>query len=969
MRIGPTSQAPEPSGTLVEAAGAAKSLEDLAELLRALRRRHARANRDTALTYREMAQRTGWSQSAIAEYFTARTLPPTDRFDALLEVLSAAPAELRALAEAHDRVEENIRRAKQVRQDRPAASAVSGTCPSPPAASGTAPRQLPADTALFTGREQELEHLLGLAGHAATEAAPGTVVISAIDGMGGIGKTALAIHAAHRLAERFPDGQLFIDLYGFTLQTAPREPSDALATLLSALAVSPGQIPPDTDARAALYRDRLADTRTLLVLDNALDEAQVRPLIPAAPGCLVLITSRRRLKSLDDAVPLPLDVLAPDEAVALLRQAARVAPKQSEDSEWERVAELCGHLPLALMIAGALLRTGGRAWTLDRLTERLARRVPEHELAGYTDEVRDLSSVFNLSYEQLPAPEQSLFRCLGLLPGPEIDAFGAAALLGNDPAEAEALVQHLADHSLLIAAAPGRYRVHDLVRAHANSLAAVLDPQPDRDTARDRLFHYYGYVSRTASVSISRYSRLAPDGPAPTHIPGLSGLEAARAWLRAEQANLDAAFAHAYTHGLDGHAIDLAAGLAEILLVDGPWKRALEVHRSAAETAERLARPADQAGALTDLGHALYLTGDYSGASAAHTSALKLQCALGNRHGEATALHGLGRVQYMTEDDPARAVETYTRALEIHRLVGDRRSQANALTDLGRVWLFAGDHRASGDAMARALEVFRVLGDRLGEATALHGLGRVRQMAGEYSDALDLHTRAVEIFSVLGDRLGQATALTDVGDVRRATGDYPRALDAQTQAVELFRMLGNRHGEAAALNYLGDTRRAITDYPGGLDAHSRALEINHALGNRNGEAAALLGLGRIRQATGDYPGAVHAHTRALDIYQALGDRGDEAYALNHYAAAVAATGQRARALALYQQALAMNQELSKPDDEAISLEGIGEHYLAQGDRTLGAANMQQALTIYQRLGMRVDADRVQARLSNLATRG
>lgn len=247
-----------------EAAAGAQTLEDLAALLRDLRRRHARERRDSPLTYRELAGRTGWSQAAIAEYFTGRTLPPTDRFDALVEVLGARPAERGALADARDRLEENQRRARSRPARRPEPPAgdsapASGTVPAPgpaPAPAGarerpaySGPRQLPPDTALFTGRDGELASLLALAGNTAARDVPGAVVISAIDGMGGVGKSALAVHAAHRLAERFPDGQLFLDLYGFTQGKAPREPGDALATLLCGLGVPLQRIPADPDAR------------------------------------------------------------------------------------------------------------------------------------------------------------------------------------------------------------------------------------------------------------------------------------------------------------------------------------------------------------------------------------------------------------------------------------------------------------------------------------------------------------------------------------------------------------------------------------------------------------------------------------------------------------------------------------------------------------------------------------------------
>jgi tetratricopeptide (TPR) repeat protein len=945
---------------LAEAAARVRSLEDLSGLLRTLRRRHAREQRDSTLTYRELAQRTGWSQAAIAEYFTAHTLPPTDRFDALLKVLGATPAELRLLADARDRVEESQQQARSRRSARPAAAAAA----SGPAPDRAAPRQLPADTALFTGRREELEFLLAVAERAEHEVTPGAVAICAIDGMGGAGKTALAVHAGHRLAERFPDGQLFLDLHGFAQDTAPRDPGDALAGLLGALGVPPARIPAQVEARAALYRERLADTRTLVVLDNAFDEAQVRPLLPAAAGSLVLITSRRRLKALDDAVPLPLDMLPTDQAVALLRQAAR-AGAPGEDPGWERVADLCGRLPLALVIAGALLRTGGKAWTLARLIDRLTPRRTGDELAGYTDEVRSLTAVFDLSYQALSEAERLLFRRLGLLPGLGIDAHAAAALLDAGLNAADALVERLADCNLLIGVSPGRYRVHDLVHAHASTLAARQEPGSERADAQGRLLHYYAHTAQSASLPIARWPRSAPSGPAPAHAPDVHSPDAARAWLRAERPDLDAAFAHASTHGLNLHAIELAAGLAEILRADGPWTRALEVQHTAAQIAGRQGRAAAHVTALIDLGQAREVSGDYPGSVDAFTRALELSRTLGDQHGEATALASLGHVYYGTGDYP-EADDAQTRALGLYRSLGSRHGEANALAELGRVRHIIGDVPGSIDAVTAALEIYRALGDRHGEATVLTRLGYIRQLTGDFSGADEVLTPALEIYRAVGDRRGEASTLNGLGFVRQLAGDFSGADEVLTPALEIYLALGDRNGEAFVLNALGHLRQLTGDLLGAGDAHNRALEIYRALGDRHGEATSLVGTGQVRSMNGDCPGSVDAFTRALEILRAIGDRGTEACALNYYASALTAGGRHDQVLGLYEQALAVHRELNKPDDEAVSLEGIGEHHLATGDPVQGIEHLYQALEVYVRLSMRADIARVQARIDGLA---
>lgn len=839
-----------------------------------------------------------------------------------------------------------------------AAEAVSapGSVPHEAASVQAVPRQLPVAVRHFTGRQAELALLTQLLDEAGSSA--GTVVISAIDGMAGIGKTALAVHVAHRLAEKFPDGQLFIDLHGYTKDHPPRTANEALTRLLRTLGVPPERIPDDAEEAAALYRQRLCDTRTLIVLDNAATEAQVRPLLPGGGTCLVLITSRRRLKSLDDAHSVSLDLLSPADAVALLHTAAGAGRIPAEDKRVDEVAELCGYLPLALRIAGALLRHRP-SWPLEHLAGQL--RDQQRCVDALSDGERELAAVFDLSYASLDPPHRRLWRRLGLVPGSGIDAYAAAALIESDPASAARLLENLVDHNLLTAYAPDRYRLHDLLRAHARGLA---EADPERAAAVDRLLHYYAHTAQRASIPIARYSRPDPDGAAPAHAPAVADPEAARAWLRVEHPNLDAAFTHAHMHGLDTHTIALAAGLAEILLVDGPFTRTLQMHRTAAEAAERLGSPAALAAALSNLGRVQYVTGDAAAAGAAHAQALAAYRAVGDRLGEANTLNELGRARQAAGDYPA-ASAAHTQALEIYRALGDRLGEANALNDLGRVHYLTGDYPAAAEAHTRALGAARALGDRLSEAHALNDLGRARFLLGDYPGAGEAHTLALEVYRATGNRLGEANALTNLGQVRLLTGDFAEARDAHTRAIELYRALGSRLNEVNTLTKLARVQHATGDSSGSDSALTQALEIFRSLNHRHGEAYVLTELGRVRLYAGDYAAADDALTRALELHRALENRSNEAWALNFYAATLAATGRRPRAFELYQQALAMNRELNKPDDEAISLEGIAEHHLAAGDPAAGAAHLNQALEIYQRLGMAPDAERVQEQLAGL----
>jgi DNA-binding SARP family transcriptional activator len=783
------------------------------------------------------------------------------------------------------------------------------------------PRQLPVATRHFTGRRDELDLITGLhRSSQPTDVPGGTVVISAIDGMAGIGKTTLAIHAAHRLAEQFPDGQLFLDLHGYTEGQRPRTADQALGWLLRALSVSPERIPPDVEQAAALYRQHLADTRTLIVLDNAATEAQVRPLLPGTDSCLVLVTSRRRLKGLDDAHALSLEVLPTTEAVALLCAVAGLDHLPSEDPLPTEIAELCGHLPLALRIAAALLRHRP-AWGLEHLAGLL--REQHRRIQALSDGERDLGCVLDLSYRSLDEPHRTLWRRLGLIPGPDLDAYAVAALLDRDAEDATRLLEDLVDHNLLLCHAPGRYRLHDLLRVHAHTLAAA-DPAPERDGALDRLLHYYAHTARIASIHITRCPPRAPADLAPAHAPDLPDPETARAWLRTERDNLEHARAYAHTHNLHEHTLALTAGLAEILRTDGPYIGALALHQAAADTAERHGHPAAHANALADLGIMQRLAGDLDG-----------------------------------------AVDTFAQALKIYRTTDDQRSEADVLAEIGRARGYAGDLTRAVDTFTQALAIYRRTGERRGEADMLAELGIMRRVSGELAGADDAFGRALEIYRATDDRHGEADALTELGRVRALAGDLAGARDAFGRALGYYRATGHHHGEAYALTNLGAVLRRTGDLADAANALTGALEIYRAVGYGQGEAEALTNLGTVLREAGKPAEADDAQARALEIYREIGSRHDEAWALNHHAATIAARGDLPRALALYQRALRMNIELDKPDGQALALEGLGECRLNLHETETGAASLHEALTIYQRLGMAPDAERVRDRLAGL----
>ena len=368
-----------------------------------------------------------------------------------------------------------------------------------PGAAGAATRTLPRDIASFTGRQQELEQLAE-----AAAGAGGVVGIHAIGGMAGVGKTAFAVHAAHRLADRFPGGQIFLPLHGHTPGQQPVDPADALASLLLTAGVPAAQIPPGLEARMALWRDRLAGQQLLLVLDDAAGSEQVRPLLPGAGGSLVLVTSRRHLSALEDATAVSLDTLPPGEAAALLVRLAGRAGLRPDDPAVGELTRLCGFLPLAIGMVARQLHHHP-AWTAAGRAAELAAAVDRLELMA--TENLSVAAAFNLSYADLTEDQQRLFRRLGLHPGADIDAYAAAALDGTDLGAARRGLEALYDQYLIAEPAQGRYRLHDLIREHARALAGRLDPDGDRDEATTRLLDYYQHTAAHAGALIARQAR------------------------------------------------------------------------------------------------------------------------------------------------------------------------------------------------------------------------------------------------------------------------------------------------------------------------------------------------------------------------------------------------------------------------------------------------------------------------------
>ncbi len=773
---------------------------------------------------------------------------------------------------------------------------------------------LPPDAVAFTGRGQELSHITAAVVDAGGSG--GVVTVRAIDGMPGVGKTAFAVHAAHVLRDRFPDRQLFIDLHAHTPGREPVRPEDALAGLLTGTGVEPRYLPGDLDGRAAMWRDKVAGQRVLLVLDNAASTSQVAPLLPGGQDCLVLVTSRRHLGDLPgEMTPILLEVLPPDHAQEMF---LRLAPRAAPGTAVADLVRLAGFLPLAISLL-ARVYTRHPSWTLADLgTETEASMLT---LAAENDSV---AAAFGVSYRHLLPSQQRFFRRLGLHLGTTIDARAAAALADTSLDDAAKSLDALHHEALLTEVTYRRYGMHDLIRRYARD-RATADPAGERSQALERLLDFYIY---SAAIAESRLARQTRTGPAsvlvapPAAAPDLSDSIKAVSWARTERANLLACLDYATENVQRGRVIAITSAMAALLRQDGPWTDVIARHITAVEAARESADWLAQANALNDLGVVQRLTGDYRGAA-----------------------------------------QTHETALEIYRELRDRLGQANALNNLGLVRM-AEDYQSGVHAQEMALEMYREIGDRLGQANALHQLGEARRLIGDYAGAAEVLEAALDISRDLGDRFGQVNPLIQLGFVRQETGDYAGAVEVLEAALDISRDLDSRLGQVNALTILGAVRQETGDYAGAVEVLEAALDISRNLGSRLGQANALNDLGIVRRETGDYAGAAQALEAALGIYRDLGDRGSQAMALNEAGTLHRVRGHLDKARECHMQALSLARESESSSDEAHALAGLGRCALAAGRIADAKADLRRALDIFHHTGA-AEAVKVAAELDNL----
>ncbi|GIG90288.1 AfsR/SARP family transcriptional regulator [Plantactinospora endophytica] len=724
---------------------------------------------------------------------------------------------------------------------------------------------LSGDIVDFTGREAELRQLLDFL-PAEVGAGP-AVVLSAIDGMAGIGKTALAVHAAHRLTSRYPDAQLMVDLHGHATGREPARPHAVLESLLGALGVPGSQIPDGLDERASLWRAELAGRRALVVLDNAANAAQVRPLLPGTSRSLTLITSRRRLTELDGAHVISLDVLPPDDALTLFHRVLGTGRAPDPADDVAEVVRLCGYLPLAIRIAAARLRTRP-AWTVAHLADRLASR--QRRLTELTVGDRSVAAAFALSYQHLGEEQRRTFRFLGLVPGPDFDDFATAAVLGTDLERAGRLLEELVDVHLLQQPAPGRYRFHDLLRVQAEELVRQTDPEPETRAATERLFDYYLHTTGRAAAGWDARGtafQLTPAYP-PTAAPELENREQVAAWLDGEYANLLAAVTHAAQHGPYAPAWQLPHLLISFFHARGRLGDWLSTHQLGLQAARRAADRHAEAETLKNLGVAYWVTMRMDEALAHNQEALALFQQAGNQRGEGDALNNLGLAhERLGRYD--EAIDYYERALVLRLAIGDWRGEGGTLQNLANVYDKVGRLTDARDRYRRSLEIFQRHGDLRAEAIVLGNLGILLERQEQYDDAIEVYQRSLALADEIDDQWVRGNNLTNLGSLHRKQGRYDEAIETHAAALALLREIGDRGAETEVLNNLADAHLDAGQHDRAGERYRQALALAGDVGHRHQEGNAHRGLGRLLR-DGD-PGAARRHwEQALEIYAELG---------------------------------------------------------------------------------------------------
>ncbi|MFD3703824.1 tetratricopeptide repeat protein [Nocardia sp. NPDC058658] len=781
---------------------------------------------------RALARDTGLSSSSLSRYLSGQTVPP---WPAVLELCRLVKRDPRPLRPLWERANNPLPAPpKTSRQPAP---------PSPPADAPPPPRNdLPRDVPDFTGREQALADVL---------AAVRTDRVVAIDGMAGVGKTSLAVHAAHQLTAEFPDAQVYLDLHGFTDGRQPLDPDAAIRALLAALQVPSEKVPQDggVELRAAVWRSELARLRAVVVLDNVADAAQVSHLLPGAGESVAIITSRNRLLELDEVVPVTLDVLTAEESAELLARAsgdARTGRLAKEPDQTAEVLRLCGNLPLALRLAAARLRHRP-GWSIGILVERMAEGASEFDTA------------FGMSVRQLNRDQRRLFRLLGLIPGSTFTDYVAAAVADVPLRTSRTMLEDLLDAHLVDQPADGRYRLHDLVRQHARQATVEHDTPADRDRALHRILDYYVHTAAAADAAMPFLSptRAVSAGPPPAELPHFPGRDAAFFWYVTEYTNLMSVFYAAVEAGADTHVCELPRFMRTFFARRCGTTHLNALFEQSLTAAQNLGDPRQLAEAHSDLGFARYNAGRMTEAAAAYAAAAPLVAEAGDPLPRAELTMRCAQLRW-DEGNIEEPLELFRQARDLYTTSGCPTSAADAIA--GEAWaMLQLGHRAEAAQLAR-------------EALAIHpsqqaqiALG-VAIAADEPEEALSHLNTALTLAREDGHKHNEAWCLNCRGVALREMGRYEEALSSHREAFTLLDALFEDHWKIHFLNSYAETCRLAGFSEEALRLYRETLTLAPELGHRFEEAKAHQGIADVLEPTD--PAAATEHRTAAEALRA-----------------------------------------------------------------------------------------------------
>jgi tetratricopeptide (TPR) repeat protein len=768
---------------------------------------------------------------------------------------------------------------------------------------------LPPDVTSLVGRQAEVDRVMQVLGQHAT--AGGVMAIDTINGMAGVGKTALAVHVAHALAPHFPDGQLYMHLHGHTPDQRPVSPRFALSALLLKTDFPPDGIPSDLDACAAAWREHMASRKVLLLLDDAANSEQVRPLLTGSPGSLVLVTSRQRLTGLAGARAVTIDVLPPEDAAAMFVHLADREDLSADDPAIAEVVRLCAYLPLAISLMAAQL-LHHPAWTpADLVTDLTA---APSRLSVMAAEDLSVATAIDVSYQHLGPWHRRLFGQLSLCPGAEFDAYAAAALDGSGLEATARRLRELFEYNLLRENSRGRYSFHDLIREHARRVGP-RDASRQARAGRRRLLDYYLATARVAGWFLSR--RTSSGIPAaitrtPPAAPPIRNWRAAMSWLDAEHLNVHDAALYAVRHGFPEHAVAMPAAVNSYLRVTGDWNESRELTHAALSIAAKR-YPAAEPALLADLADLEYFTADFERAQELLVRAGRLAAGLGDRMDEANIRMRTAAIQAL-QGHRNDALANVDAAEQAYQALQDPLGLALVVVFRGLLELMAGQFPDAERHVFVGLEMYRELGNPVGEADALGWLGAVQQGTGRLDQAEMNLMRSLELYRAVRDRMQEASGLYFLASAQLDAGKFDEAQVNLTLALQMCRDGGDAFDEAGILNQLGrlDVERAACQPGSSAD------------------------LGR----------AERTLTRALGIYRSRRSAPGEGEVLNNLGRLYVLGGRYLQARECLDTALALAGAEGDPE-QARALEGIGLCLLRSGERDHGMLYLRRALVVYQ----------------------